>query len=255
MILTVAALVDLAAPASHALVAVQPNAARLQADSQCFAINRAGTAVGKTLQTVGATKVGRRAAWEIVVHQRLDNGSFDMRDHFVVDRATLLPIAFDSQRGTDRDARGWQRVVLRYEAGRVVGTRETKDGVTAIDVALDGPVWDGNLWGITFASLPLRVGGEYTLPYWQYDKGRGTFKIKVVGREQADVRGGKTDAWIIEAGDDPVHLSRYVVGARRPMEIGYSAGPFGQKLGGDCSGLSATEAASLGTAEKLRNVR
>lgn len=235
MMLILAALAAVVAPAATA-----PRANRLQTGSQCFSITRADAAVGLTYQAVRATTVRGRPAWDIVVHQRMNNGSFDMRDHFVVDRTTLRPIVFDSQRFTDREARGWHRVVLRYDAGRIVGTKETKTGVTPIDVALDEPVWDGNLWGITFAALPLRTSGRYTLPFWQYDKGFGTFTVNVVGREQVDIPGGKTDAWIVEAGDNPSHLSRYTVGTARPMEIGYANGPFGQRLGGDCAGMGVS---------------
>lgn len=235
MIHILAAVTALAVPAT-----TTPDATRLQPGAQCFTITRGGAALGLTHQTVRATKVGRRSAWDIVVHQRMNDGSFDMRDHFVVDRTTLRPISFESARGTDRDTRGWQRVALRYGDQRIVGTKETKAGVTRIDVPLDGPVWEGNLWGITFAALPLRAGGRYSLPFWQYDKGFGKFTVNVVGREQADGSGGGKDAWILEAGDDPARLSRYLVAAGRPREIGYAKGPFGQKLGGDCTGMAAT---------------
>ena len=42
-------------------------------------------------------------------------------------------------------------------------------------------------------------------------------------------------------------LIRYIVAAGRPMEIGYSAGPFGQRLGGDCSALADPETRPAGS--------
>ena len=232
--------------AAASAVVVSPKASHLRPGGQCFTITRGGTAVGKTWQEIRSIRAEGRRAWDVVVHQRQDDGSFDMRDHFVLDHATLRPITLDSQRGADRDARGWQRVALHYSADRVTGTRETKEGVASIDVALDHPVWDGNLWGLTFASLPLRAAGRYTLPFWQYDKGFGTFTVNVVGREDVDVPGGRAVAWVLEAGDDPSHLMRYFVASSAPMEIGYRAGPFGQTLGGDCTALSAATSSGSG---------
>ena len=235
----------LAAALAGEAIAV-PDGARLREGTQCFTITRAGSPVGRTWQAIRAVRAGGRLAWDVVVHQRQDDGGFDMRDHFVVDRATLRPLSLESARGVERGARGWHRVSLRYEAGRIVGTRQTTQGVVPIDVALDHAVWDGNLWGLTFAALPLRQGGRYTLPVWQYDKGFGTFTVNVVGRERVEVPGGRVDAWVLEAGDDPAGLIRYVVAAGRPMEIGYSAGPFGQRLGGDCSALAGAETRPVG---------
>jgi len=45
-----------------------------------------------------------------------------------------------------------------------------------------------NLWGVTFAALPLRERGTYTLPLWQYDKGFGTFTVRVLGSKIVDPR-------------------------------------------------------------------
>lgn len=229
---------------------VSPEASHLRPGGQCFTITRGGTAVGKTWQEIRSIRFEGRRAWDVVVHQRQDDGSFDMRDHFVLDHTTLRPITLDSQRGTDRDAKDWHRVALRYSADRITGTRETKEGVVPIDVALNHPVWDGNLWGLTFASLPLRTAGRYALPFWQYDKGFGTFTVNVVGREDVAVPGGRAAAWVLEAGDDTSNLLRYFVASGAPMEIGYRAGPFGQTLGGDCTALSAATSSGGGRSRK-----
>ena len=208
--------------------------ARLQAGSTCYAIVAGGKTIGSTLQTIKASRAGGRPVWDIVVHQKLNNGAFDMRDHFVVDRKTLLPIRMDSERGRERTQKGWHRVNIVYGAHGVRGTKETAAGSTLLDVPLAGPTWDGNLWGLTFAALPLTVGGAYAVPFWQYDKGFGTFTVRVVGSEDVDTPSGKIAAWIVEAGDDPAQLMRYQIAKTTRQELGYVAGPGGQRLGGVC---------------------
>lgn len=207
---------------------------RLQAGSTCYTIVGGDKPIGTTLQTIAASVEAGKPVWDIVVNQKLANGSFDMRDHFIVDRVTLLPIRMDSQRGRVRTDRGWHRITLDYGASGIHGTKETAEGTSPIAVPLGGPTWDGNLWGITFAALPLRTAGTYSVPFWQYDKGFGTFTVRVIGSEDVDTRSGKVAAWIVEAGPDPAELSRYLIAKRTRQEIGYSAGPNGQRLGGGC---------------------
>jgi hypothetical protein len=211
--------------------------ARLQPGTACYAILRAGAPMGATWQAITPGRQDGVDVWDIVVHQRLANGAFDMRDHFVVRRADLSPISLDSQRGTDKAARGWQKVAVRYAKDRITGSRETAAGLVAIDVPLDHRVWDGNLWGVTFAALPLADGASFSLPTWQYDKGFGAFTVRVTGGEAVQTTAGQTPAWALDAGDDPQHLARYRVGKSPRMELGYAAGPVSQTLGGDCAGL------------------
>jgi hypothetical protein len=207
---------------------------RLRPGSVCYTMTADGKAMGTTAQTIAATRIGGRPVWDIVIHQKVANGVFDMRDHFVVDRRTLLPLHMDSQRGSVRTDRGWHRITIDYAKGRITGTRETATATTPIDVAADHPVWDGNLWGVTFAALPLRQGGRYTLPFWQYDKGFGQFTLQVVGRETVTTPSGRVAAWIVEAGDDPTHPMRYRIAHRPRQELGYVVGSHGQQLGGTC---------------------
>lgn len=207
---------------------------RLHAGTTCYAIVAGERSIGTTLQTITASREGGKPVWDIVVHQKVGNGAFDMRDHFVLDRGTLLPIRMDSQRGLERTAKGWHRISIRYGQHNIRGTKETATGSSPIDVPLTGPTWDGNLWGLTFAALPLTAGGTYALPFWRYDKGFGTFTARVVGSEEVDTPSGKVAAWIVDAGTDPAELSRYRIAKATRQEIGYSAGPNGQRLGGVC---------------------
>lgn len=212
-----------------------PDGARLRPGAVCYAIVQDGRTIGATLQTIRATRADGKRAWEITVHQRV-GASFDMRDHFIVARGDLRPIAFDSRKGSEGD-KGWHRIAVRYTADRITGTRADANGSRRIDVPLTGAVWEGNLWGVTFGALPLTDGARLTLPVWQYDKGFGRFIVNVVGRERVETQNGPIDAWIVEAGDDPSRLARYRLGVKDGAELGYSADGFAQRPGGDCAGL------------------
>lgn len=208
---------------------------RLLPGATCYAIKVGGKDVGATWQDLRQENLNGRPVWDIVVHQKMFSGRFDMRDHFVVDRVTLLPIEMDSARGREKTDKGWHRVRLHYDGGRVSGEKETPSGIEKISVTLDGPTWDGNLWGVTFAALPLSKGGTYTLPVWQYDKGKETFTVRVVGEAPASQEGGA--AWLLDAGDDPSHLVRYEIGKSPRAELRYHTDGFSQDAGGMCAGM------------------
>lgn len=212
-----------------------PEGSLLKAGSTCYTISNGDKPVGTTLQTITALRDRGKPVWDIVVHQKVGNGAFDMRDHFVVDRKTLLPIRMESQRGKERTERGWHRVAVEYSPRSIRGTKETAVGITSIDVPLTGRVWDGNLWGVTFAALPLREGGTYTLPFWQYDQGFGTFIAHVVGSEPVETPTGKVEAWTVDAGTDPARLLRYRIAKMPRLELGYTAGEHAETIGGACS--------------------
>lgn len=228
-----------AASASTAIPAL--DGARLHPGRACYAIVADGRPVGATLQTIEASRFGRWRTWEVVVHQRLAGGRFDMRDHFVLDRRTLLPIAMDSERGRDRSERGWHRVSLQYTPTRILGSKETASGVEPLDVSLSAATWDGNLWGVTFAALPLAPGASYAIPFWQYDKGFGTFAVRVVGTETVETPDGRIDAWSVEAGPDPTSLARYSIAKDDRRELGYATPSGGQRLGGNCEDIVSEE--------------
>ncbi|MEQ7873648.1 hypothetical protein ABDK56_06535 [Sphingomonas sp. ASV193] len=217
------------------LAAAPLDGRRIPTGSTCFAIERSGASIGQTFQRVRRLRFAGQDALDIVVHQRVGR-SFDMRDHFIVARRTLAPILFDSRRGATVDAPGWHRLSLRYSPGRITGSRLDASGRRPIDVALDHAVVDGNLWGITFAALPLRDGAAFTVPTWQYDKGFGTFSVRVVGVEKVTVGTRAEPAWAVEVRTGDGEVARYLIG-QRPAELGYRAGPMAQRIGGDCSDL------------------
>ena len=213
-----------------------PDGARLADSRACYTLNmtRDGVSrpIGVTWQTVERTERDGRPVLEVVVHQSINGGAFDMRDTFVVDAATLRPLALVNRRS------GHDHVTLAYGADRITGQRVEADGaVRPIDVPLEGPVWEGNLWGLTFAALPLAEGATFSLPYWQYDKGFGRFSVRVTGSETIEADGGPVEAWVVEAapGDGPP--IRYLIGKSDHREIGYSTGQGSQTPGGDCSAL------------------
>ncbi|MES2989367.1 MAG: hypothetical protein V4808_15820 [Pseudomonadota bacterium] len=195
---------------------------RLTAGTRCYAIVRGEQAMGATLQTVTATVAEGKPAWDVVVHQRIGGGKFDLRDHFILRASDLTPIAFDSRKS------GVEHVRVAYGAGKLVTTRpETPPAETAFT----GRIWDGNLWGLTFAALPLAEGAHFELPFYQYDKGLGRFSLDVVGSEKV----GDEDAWIVEATSDGQRKVKYLIGKKSHAELGYGGGGFSQRMGGDCS--------------------
>ncbi|UPG89460.1 hypothetical protein L2Y96_19000 [Luteibacter aegosomaticola] len=236
----VAALAMLAMAAAAA-PAVPMDAARLAPGNTCYAIEVKGKVVGSTWQSIHAGDQKGRLTWDITIHQVHSGGGFDMRDHFVVDRSTLRPISMESDRGKDKSEKGWHRIRLTYTDNGVTGTRETAAGTEPIHVVFDHPVWEGNLWGVTFASLPLREGAVFFVPTWQYDKGLGNFTVKVVGREIVHAEKGDIQAWHLEAGDSPEQLVHYSIALNPRQELGYEAGAFRQRLGGSCSPAGSTD--------------
>lgn len=211
---------------------------KLVAGESCYALVSNGRTLGATLQTVSADEVAGRPVWDIVVHQRIGS-AFEMRDHLVVDRETLRPLRMSSRSGRERTGPRWHAIDLEYSDGQVTGTRLTAEGETPINHVLNGPTWDGNLWGLTFAALPLEDGASFELPNWQYDKGDGAFVVRVKGRGMVDTPAGPVEAWILEAGVDPAQLATYHIATDDRRELGYAMGPMQQRLGGDCSAIPA----------------
>lgn len=208
---------------------------KLVAGTQCYAILRGGETIGATLQRVSPVDADGTPAWDIVVHQRIGDGAqFDMRDHFVLRRSDLRPIAFESRarRGDDT-----HNIALAYSEDRVTGARTGGGEASTIDVALPGPVWEGNLWGITFGALPLVEGAHFSLPFYQYDKGLGRFELEVTGSETVETPAGAAEAWTVALEAAPGRSITYLIGKADGAELGTRGPGFGTRLGGDCSGL------------------
>lgn len=226
-----------AAVAAGTVSPSQMQGMRLQAGSTCYEIIAENKPIGTTLQTLTRSQDGPRPTWDIVIHQKATDprfGRFDMRDHFVVDRRTLLPIRMDSRRGEEGVDRGWHRIELTYGDSAIHGVKRTSSGSAPVDVPFNGLVWEGNLWGVMIAALPLRVGGIFSVPFWQYDKGFGVISVRVVGRDRATTPSGRVSAWIVEAGTGPGPASRYVIRKGRRQELGYDRGGVGQRPGTSC---------------------
>ena len=226
--MVVSSIPALAAPMA---VPVAPDGARVHPADQCFVIEVDGKAVGVTHQLVRKMVSRGRPVWDVVVHQKADALKFDMRDHFVLRRSDLLPIAFDSRKD------GADHVRLAYRSGRVTGYKIDEKGRVPIDTQLRGPTWEGNLWGVTFGALPLRAGAQFTLPFFQYDKGVGEFTLKTLGIETVTTPSGPVEAWAVDAGADAEQRVTYLLDKKTGAELGTRAGKFATRMGGDCSGV------------------
>ena len=219
-----------------ALATATPDATRLPEGTWCYALTAtkdgASHTVGHTCQSLAHTTHDGKPAVEIVVHQRM-GAKFDMRDVFVLDAKTLQPFELSNTRF------GKPHVRDVYEGTRVTETRWDDEGhATTTRKALTRPAWEGNLFGLMFAALPLHAGDEYAIPYYQYDKGEGTFAVKVTGERDIDTALGKTHAIVLQAG--PIdQQAEYLIGAQPRIELGYSAGPFGQSLAASCAAFEA----------------
>ncbi len=231
--------------AAAAAAVTAPQGDRVKPIDHCFAIYRPGspagtqaagapseqTVIGATRQVIRAIRVGGRPAWDIVVHQRVPMANFAMRDHFVLNRDDLTPITFDNSRS------GVEHVALRYTPGRIVGTKTDKAVVTPIDVAVADPIWEGNLWGVTFGALPLAMGKSFSLPFYQYDGGIGRFTLTVTGSQSVATPTGPVDAWTVAVLKDGKPSTTTLIAKRDARELGSFAARGGTKLGGDCTGL------------------
>lgn len=122
------------------------------------------------------------------------------------------------------------------------GYKVGKDGqTTAIDEPLSGPVWEGNLFGLTLAALPLKDDATFGLPKYQYDSGFGSFDVKVTGSETVTTAAGPVEAWTVDLLALPEMQGRpamtYLISKSDHRELGYRSPMGGQKLGGNCAGL------------------
>lgn len=216
-----------------------PQGERVADQDACFTISMIqdgkSTDMGQVRQTVRRVRADGKDELHVLIHQQA--GSFDMRDSFVLDGKTLRPIHFENQR------RGQTHVVLDYRDNAIEGSRIGKDGSkSAVQVPLTQPVWEGNLFGVMFAGLPLEARGVYRVPFYQYDKGLGEFSVRVKGSESVATPEGPVDAWVLEVGTDDLRRVEYLISRDNARELGYRSDGFAQKLGGDCSKIPSAEA-------------
>jgi hypothetical protein len=214
-----------------------PDGTKIREDRACYTIFSGawghGKKLGVTWQSIAHTREDGRNVLDIVVHQKANNDAFDMRDHFVLDGSTLLPIRLETIRN------GKPHAFLEYRNGRVIGWHFGKDATRHdVDISLPGPVWDGNLYGPTFAALELKAGGQFAVPFYQYDRGLGQFSVAVTATERVTTPEGNVDAWVVHAGPNPAEMLDYLIGRESRRELGYRAAEGYQLLGGDCTGIN-----------------
>ena len=231
-----------------------PDGRRLDPYEACYTINmtRDGQArpIGVTWQSLRRGEQDGRAIWTVVVHQKVGD-RFDMRDVFTLDAETLRPLRLVNTRN------GQTHVVATYSSDEISVERFSEPAAATVEtstIPLTGPVWEGNLYGPTFAALPLAEGGNYEVPFWQYDKGLGDFRVRVVGSETVNTAEGPIEAWALnvvtvsmtstdaDAPETPNVPMTYRIAKVGGRELGYEAGPGSQTLGGDCSALQAANA-------------
>lgn len=220
-------------------VGAAPDGYRLKESDQCFAMYRktgeGEVQFGNTLQTVEFVDHEGVRALRIVVRQYGNDGAFDTRDEFLLRRKDLTPIAFENRM---RAAGGRSHDVdLQYEDDRISGTNTANGKSTPVEVPLTDAVWEGNLWGLTFAALPLESGAHFDLPFYQYRLGFGRFEVDVIASETVETPGGPVNAWKLTAGIVGGSHATYWVGQQTAVELGYEGESVRQSLGGDCSQL------------------
>ena len=149
-----------------ALIAEDPSAlpdgSRLMEGETCYlmSVTRTGepAPLGRTYQRVDRETVDGRDVLRVIVHQEVQNWAVSLRDAFVVDGVTMLPVAFSNPRNGER------HIELEYGKDQIAGARYSEDDtVDTINVPLTALVWGGNLYALTFAALPLAA--DRALPF------------------------------------------------------------------------------------------
>jgi hypothetical protein len=206
-----------------------PNGAFIKNETTCYTTTaqKANNVeiIGYTLQTIERARKNDRDIFKVVIHQRMFGGKFDMRDSFILDAHDLHAIEFINER------QGKQHVRLEYGTNKISGTRLKSDGsIEAIEVPIQGLIWDANLWGVTFAAMPLTTGTKLQLPTFHYDKGLGVFNV--------DVKGLEAEVWQLDVGEEGKPKAHYQIGQSPRRELGVKAGPYTSFIGGDCAELT-----------------
>lgn len=229
-----------AVTAALAAATPTPQGDRLAEGTWCYAITASKDeetrTIGHAFQSIERVTHDGKPALKVVVHQRM-GAKFDMRDTFLLDASTLRPFELANERF------GKPHVRDVYGDAQVIETRWDDAGKPAtITKPLAGPVWEGNLFGVLFAALPLEAGASYSVPFHQYDKGEGTFAIDVTGTRMVDTPEGKREAIVLDAGTAGQQIE-YLIGAAPRMELGYGGKGFGQALAPSCAAFEAAATA------------
>ncbi len=217
-----------------AATTVFPSGANVKDDHACYTISytkpgEPSREIGITSQTIQHALVDGRAVIKVSVHQKMNDDSFDLTDNFTLSATDLQPITYTNEH------RGKPFVTLKYIDGYVHGQRMGAGGKwEPIDLKIDTPIWEGNLFGVMFGALPLAKGASFTVPFYQYDKGSGEFTIRVTGTEAVMTPDGPVDAWVVNAGQDDTDRAEYLIQRDSGRELGYRAAGFVQQLGGEC---------------------
>jgi hypothetical protein len=215
-----------------------PQGDRLPEGTWCYAITAskdgATHTLGHTYQSIERVTHDGKPALKVVVHQRM-GAKFDMRDTFLLDANTLRPFEVANERF------GKPHVRDVYAGTQVTETRWDEAGKEATTTkTLTQPAWEGNLYGVLFAALPLKAGDAYAIPFYQYDKGEGAFAIDVTGTREVETALGKRKAIVLKAGPGKDQQMEYLVGASPRLELAYAGpGGFGQSLAPSCAAFEA----------------
>ena len=222
-------------PTLEVSTAVTPDGTALRTGDSCytmFSTTGGKHPIGVTFQSIQPVKAGSVDALAVVVHQHMSDGKFDMRDAFLLRRKDMLPISFENTRF------GKPHVHLEYGERKVDGWKLAKDGhKDEVHLTFATPVWEGNLWGVTFAALPLRQGESYRLPIYQYDSGPDEFLVDVKAPGTSPGTHGPEPQWELRAGTAAFRADYRVSGGPTRMEQSYVAGTQTQEPGGDCTGV------------------
>lgn len=213
----------------------QPDATRLAEGQRCYQMLRGGEPFGFTRQTVEAAPSIQGSAWQIRIEQIIPANSFRFTDTFLVRSDTLAPIAFHSVLKGEEIAR------LLYMGDRIVGWKKGEQAAEPVDLALDAPVLEGNLWGLTLSSLPLEAGYSVRFPVYQYHRNLTEFVIDVTGEETIETPDGQREVWLVKLGHSPEQRATYLIGKEDGREYGYRGSGFAQEMMADCSAIEALD--------------
>jgi hypothetical protein len=181
---------------------LRPDAVRERTDTLDMLAPQGGTARAVAM-VVLRTSAGERPGVLLRVERVTGaDGEIFARDSFVVERATLAPVAAHGWDGTDTRA-------LRWEEGRMRGL----DADETIDRPIGAPSFYANSVDMVLAALPLAEGFEALVRFSGGEAADGPVPVHVSAREEvATADGGRCPAWRVEVGGSG-HSGSYWIGA------------------------------------------